>query len=466
MAYADLRQFLSRLEAEGELARVTTRVDLQYEVGAVCRKVLDARGPALLFQKAGDSSHPLATDLVATRRRMALALETEPSRLMDTWVERTAHPIRPTLVSSGPCKQNIVKGDDADLFRFPIPVWNALDGGPFITLAIHISQDPETQEYNAGIYRSHVHDRRTLGIAAAPYRHISQHRAKAIARGEPFPVAIVLGVDPSILISSVAPFAYGVDELAMAGALRCAPVELVRCETIPLLVPAHAEIVLECEMPPGVLHEEGPFGEFTGYYGIQNPRPVLEIKAITYRDGAIHQGSYEGRPPQETNMLQAISMEGETLNAVSLPGIRGISVTEGGCGAFNAVVSVQNRFEGYGKMMGMAVLATWAGRLMKNVIVVDDDIDPYNWTEVEWALATRVQPHRDVEIIKEVTGIHLDPSLPLYERQTGHSRTSKMIIDATRHDAKEFEVVCSPDPGAVEKVEREWDKYGISLPAR
>ncbi len=465
MPYRDLRQFLARLENEGELARVRTRVDLEYEVGALCRKVLDARGPALLFEKAGDCAFPLTTDLLATRKRMALALETEPSRLMEEWIDRTAHPIRPTIVSTGPCKENVVMGDDVDLFRFPIPVWNALDGGPFITLAIHISQDSETGEYNAAVYRSHVHDRRTLGIAAAPYRHISQHRAKALARGEPFPVAIVLGVDPSILIASVAPFAFGVDELAMAGALRGEPLEMVRCETIPLYVPAHAEIVLEGEMPPDVLHKEGPFGEFTGYYGIDNQRPVIRIKAITYRNGAIHQASYEGRPPQETNMLQAISIEGETLKTVSLPGIRGINITEGGCGAFNAVVSVQKRFEGYGKMVAMAVLGTWSGRFMKTVIVVDEDIDPYNWTEVEWALATRVQPHRDVEIIKEVTGIHLDPSLPLHERLTGHSRTSKMIIDATRYDAKEFETVCSPEKGAVEKVEREWARYGITLPS-
>ena len=252
----------------------------------------------------------------------------------------------------------------------------------------------------------------------------------------------------------------------MAGALRGEPLELVRCETIPLYVPAHAEIVLEGEMPPGVLHKEGPFGEFTGYYGIDNQRPVIEIKAITYRNGAIHQASYEGKPPQETNVLQAVSIEGETLKNVPLPGIVAINVTEGGCGAFNAVVSIQKRFEGYGKMMGMAVLGTWAGRLMKNVIIVDEDIDPYNWTEVEWALATRVQPHRDVDIIQEVTGIHLDPSMPLHERLTGHSRTSKMIIDATKHDAKEFEIVCSPQVEAVEKVEQNWARYGINLPRR
>ena len=465
MPYRDLREFLARLEAEGELARVKARVDLEYEVGAICRKVLDGRGPALLFEHAGDSAHPLATDLLASRRRLALALETEPSRLTSEWVKRTAEPVRPTIVSTGPCKENIVKGDSVDLFRFPIPTWNALDGGPFITLAIHITKDPESGEYNAAVYRSQVHDRRTLGVLSAPYRHLAQHRAKAVARGEPFPVAIAIGVDPSVLIASVAPFPFGVDELAMAGALRGEPLELVPCETIPLLVPAHAEIVLEGEIPAGVQHNEGPFGEFTGYYGIDSQKPVFQIKAITYRNGAIHQASYEGKPPQETNILAGVSVEGEIMKNVSLPGIRAIHITEGGCGAFDAVVSIQKRFEGYGKMMGMAVLGTWGGRMIKTPIVVDEDIDPYNWMEVEWALATRVQPHRDVEIIKEVTGLILDPSLPLSERASGNSRTSKMIIDATKHDAKEFEIVCSPQEEAVKTVERNWPKYGINLPS-
>ena len=463
MAYQNLREFISRLEAEGELARVKTQVDLKYEVGAICRKVLDARGPALFFERAGDSAFPLATDLLGSRRRLALALETEPSKVVADIMERTDHPKRPTVVSTGPCKENVLKGDEVDLFRFPMPVWNALDGGPYVTLPIHITRDPETGEYNAAVYRCQVHDRRTLGILAGPYRHISQHRAKALARGEPFPVAIAIGVDPSLLMAATTPYNIGVDELAMAGALRGEPLELVPCETIPLLAPAQAEIVLEGEIPPDVLQEEGPFGEFTGYYGPANQRPVIRIKAITHRNGAIHQASYEGRPPQETNVMAVVSKEAEITKQVSLPGIRAIHVTEGGCAAFTAVVSIRKNFEGYGKMAGHAVLGSWAARLIKLVIVVDDDIDPYNWTEVEWALATRVQPHRDVEIVQETLGTVLDPSVRLADRLSGAARTSKMIIDATRYDAKEFEQVCSPQKEAVEKMKRDWSKYGITL---
>lgn len=142
-----------------------------------------------------------------------------------------------------------------------------------------------------------------------------------------------------------------------------------------------------------------------------------------------------------------------------------MNLTMGGCGAFNCVVSIEKQFEGYGKMIAMAVLGTWGGRFVKTLIVVDEDIDPHDWTQVEWALATRVQPHRDVEILKDVVGILLDPSLPLHERQTGHSRTSKMIIDATKYDAAEFEVPCRPGQEVMEKVTREWAKYGIGIPS-
>lgn len=464
MAYRDLRAFLARLEGEGELARVKVEVDPRYEVGAICRKVLDARGPALLFEKPGESPFSLATDLLATRRRYALALETEPRKLLDEWDRRTAHPLPPTLVATGPCKENILKGEEVNLFRLPIPVWNALDGGPYITLGIHISKDPETGEGNAAVYRCQVHDRRTVGHLAVGYRHIFQHRAKAQAKGEPFPVAIVLGVDPSVVIAAVSPFPFGVDELAMAGAIRGEPLELVACETIPLAVPAQAEIVLEGEIPYDAFQEEGPFGEGTGYFGIKAMRPVIRIKAMSYRNGAINRLSYTGNPPSEAGTLLALAMEGEVRRQVSLPGIRGIHMTEGSCGSLHCVVSIEKRFEGYGKMMGMAVLGTWAGRQLKTVILVDEDIDPYDLTRVEWAVATRVQPHRDVEIIKEVVGIELDPSLPLSERLSGDCRTSKMIIDATRYDAKEFEIVCTPDKEAMARVEQDWARYGITLP--
>lgn len=460
MPYRDLREFLDHLEKEGELARVREPVDLEYEMGAVCRHVLDRKGPALLFEHPRGCSVPVVAGVFATRRRFAMALETSVEEVHQEWIRRTKVPLAPRLVATGPCKENILSGKDVDVRRFSIPTWNEKDGGPYITLPCHITKDPVSGERNAAVYRTQVHDRNTVGILAAPYRHLAQHRARA-GFDRPFPVAIALGLDPVIHISSTSCFPLGVDELAMAGALRGEPVELVKCETIPVEVPAHAEIVLEGEILPGELEEEGLFGEFTGYYGLREPRPVIRITAITHRNNPIHLATYEGRPPQETNVLMGVPAEVEILRTVSIPGIVKVHLTEGGCSAFNAVVSINKPFEGYGKMMGLSVLGTWGGRYIKNLIVVDADVDPYDLTQVEWALATRVQPKRDVEILGDLTGITLDPSLSEDERRSGKSRTSKMIIDATRYDAGAFEEPCGPKRDVMERVVREWRKYGI-----
>ncbi|MFQ5851751.1 MAG: UbiD family decarboxylase, partial [Candidatus Binatia bacterium] len=461
MAYADLREFLHRLEKEGELAHVRPLVEINYEIGAVCRKTLDLHGPALFFDNIRGHKIPLVVNLFATRRRYAMAIDTTPEELHRHWAEHTLRPIEPLLVKNGPCKENVVNGKDVDLAEFPIPIWNELDGGPYITLPCHISKHPVTGSRNASTYRGQLHDSKTIGILAAPYRHIALHRNEALKRGEPLPVAIAIGVDPAITVASVASFPYEVDELAMAGALRGEPVELVPCETVPLEVPATSEVVIEGEIDPNEKIEEGLFGEFTGYYGIKMPRPIIKIKAITYRNNPIYAASYEGLPPHDTDLLMGVPIETEILRLVPLPGIQKVHVTEGGCGAFNCIISVKKQFEGYGKMIGMAALGTWGARYVKTLIVVDEDVDPFNWTEVEWALATRVQPHRDVEILKDLVGCVLDPSLPLRERQTGHSRTSKMIIDATAYNANEFEIPCRPKPDVMEKVNREWAEYGI-----
>lgn len=462
MAYRDFREYLARLEQTGQLARVRAEVDLQYEIGAICRRVLDADGPALLFERPGGYSVPLVTNILGTRERYAMALETTVDCLDREWVRRTAHPISPLVVNTGPCKENILLGDDVDLFKLPIPVWNELDGGAYITFPCYISKDPETGERNCGMYRTMVHDRNTVGLLAAPFRHLALQRAKA--PDKPFPVAIALGLDPVIHIATVAPFPQGVDEMAMAGALREAPVELVPCETIPLDVPATAEVVLEGEITPGVLLDEGPFGEVSGYYGLRVPRPLIKIKAMTFRNNLIHEALYEGRPPNgDSHVMQAVPMEAELLRLVPLPGLRRVFFPDGGAGALSAVVSIDKRFEGHGKMMAMAILGTWAGRTIKILTIVDDDIDPSDHRQVEWAIATRVQPDRDVDIIKEAHGMVLDPSMRLEDRNSGSARTSKMIIDATRYDAREFEIVCSPDKKAAERVERDWARYGIPV---
>jgi 2,5-furandicarboxylate decarboxylase 1 len=459
--FLGLREFLALLEREGELARVGVPVALDQELGAICVHSLRHGGPALLFQRPGGMDMPLLVNLLATRRRYGLALGCAPNEAQHEWNRRAAQPLPPVLVESGPCQEQVLLGDEADLTRFPAPTWNSLDGGPYLTLSCHITRDPTTGLRNAAIYRNQLHDRRTLGLLAGPFAHINLQRRSA--RTEPFPVAIAMGADPRIPMAASVPIPYGADELAVAGALRGAPLELVRCKTVPLEVPADAEIVIEGEVRPTERREEGPFGEYTGHYGgPQLPRTTIHVTAITQRRDPILHLAYQGAPPHETDVLTAVGKEAELLRQISLPGIKAVHYTEGGGGVLHVVAAVEKPYEGYGKMVGLAIFGAPAGRSVKQVVVVDGDVDPFDALAVEWAIATRVQAHRDVEIMRELPGSSIDPSLPLAE-QTRTARTSKMLIDATRYDMASFPAVCQPAAEALAKTERDWARYEIPI---
>lgn len=452
----DLRGFLATLREAGELATVSAPVALEQEVGAICFENLGRRGPGLLFERPGASPFSLAVDLLATRRRYALALGVKAEELSAEWNRRAREPLSPVIVEEGACQERVLTGGDIDLTKLPVPVWNKSDGGPFLTLSCHISRDPVTGVRNVGVYRNQVHDRDTLGILMEPYAHLRLQIAKA--PGKPFPVAIALGGDPVVLMTATAPIPFGIDELGIAGALRGKPLELVKCRTVPLEVPATAEIVIEGEILTNEAREEGPFGEFTGYYGgTRAPRPTIRVKAITHRERPILHGTYEGKPPSGSAMLVAVPREAELMRQIALPGVKQVHMSPGGGGAFHAVVSVEKPYEGFGKHVGLAVLGATAGRSVKRVIIVDADVDPFDPVAVEWAIATRVQAHRNIDIIKEMPGVILDPSMPNRLPRL----TSKMIIDATRYDAKEFPAVCLPTREAMEKAEREWVRYGV-----
>jgi UbiD family decarboxylase len=461
-----LRDFLARLEAEGELARVGADVDLRHELGAVCSRAGSLDAPALLFERPGGHAMPIVANLFRARRRIALALETDPATLVNDWRTRIKEPIPPVTVAAGgstpPCQENVLLGDEIDLTRdLPIPIFNELDGGPYITAGCHITVAHDTGTRNVGVYRNQVHGPRRLGILSAPYRHLRQHHAGYEKEGRPLPVAIVIGVDPAVFLGAVASVPAGVDELGVAGALRGKPVELVPCLTVPIDVPATAEIVLECEMPPEEFLDEGPFGELTGYYSGVKPRPVLDVKALSFRNGAIHHASYLGRPPNESSQIEGLLSSANILEQVTLPGLRAVHLTDGSSGFFKVVASIDKPFEGYGKMMAMAILGTWNARAVKEVVIVDSDIDPANADEVEWAIASRVQADRDVEILTGMVGAVLDPSLPDRPGTSEGMTTAKMIVDATRYDAASFPSAVEPPAAVFERVVANWERYGI-----
>jgi UbiD family decarboxylase len=404
---------------------------------------------------------PILVNLLATRRRYALALGCAPSEVQHAWNRAVPQPLPPGLVESGPCQEIVLLGDEADVTRFPIPRWNDLDGGHYLTLSCHITREPTTGARNMAIYRNQVHDGRTLGLLAGPYAHIMLQRRSA--PNEPFPVAIVMGADPRVPMAASVAVPYGTDELSVAGALRGAPIELVRCKTVPLEVPADAEVVIEGEVRPSETREEGPFGEYTGHYGGPRlPRPTIHVTAITHRRDPILHLAYQGAPPHETDVLTASGKEAEILRQIALPGVKAVHLTEGGGGVLHVVLAVEKLYEGYGKMAGMALLSVPTGRSVKQVTVVDADVDVFDPVAVEWAVAMRVQPARDVEILTELPGSSIDPSLPPAE-QTRSARTSKIIIDATRYNAASYPPVCRPAADVLERVERDWARYEIAL---
>jgi 2,5-furandicarboxylate decarboxylase 1 len=272
MPFRDLRAFIAYLEDQKELRRIRKLVDTTYEIAAYIRKTSDIKGPALLFENVKHSHIPVLGGVFATRKRALLALQTSDKECADKFQYALEHLLPPRTVASAPCKEVILKSADADLSRFPIPIFSQGDSGPFITAGLVISKDPESARSNTSIYRLQVHDSHRLGVKA---QQLQRQLRKAEARGEALPVAIAIGTDPVLMLASQWDAPYGVDEIELAGALRGEPVEVVRAETVDLMVPATAEIIIEGYIQPKTREIEGPFGEVGVYYYDIFPNRVI-----------------------------------------------------------------------------------------------------------------------------------------------------------------------------------------------
>ena len=469
MAYDDLRQFLSRLEQEGLLARVKEQVDWDLEAGAIIHKNFEARGPAILFENIKGSRYPLLSGAMNTYRRCGLGIGADGTlrSVLRKTLDATRNPVSPVVVQSGACQENVIVGGDIDLNRFPVPRWHEMDGGRYVgTLGLVITADPVTGTRNVGIYRQQILDKATTGILATQQFGTMFQRYRAA--GRPMPIATAIGVAPEILLSSVCYAPYGQDELGIAGALRQAPVELVKCKTVDLQVPATAEIVLEgvVEIDDSKWKEEGPFGEFPGYYGgVKMPRPTIRLSAITHRNNPIFQGTLEGAPPNESSVIRTVGHSvgaWSKLLAMGIPGVKEVHFTEMGCAQFVAIVSLDRQY--YGGHARQIIEALWATNInAKWAIVVDDDIDIYDQGQVEWAISTRVQPHRDIVITSEnEPGISLDPSIEPGRRPYPNARSSRIGIDATtQYKGFDFPLKARPSPELLRLVEEKWSGRGL-----
>lgn len=430
--YADMHEFLETLEARGELIRVKRAVDRRFEIAWVTKKSLNAKGPALLFENVKGFEIPVATALSGTVDRCLLGLHATKESWPAMWTRAMSELTPSRAVATGPCKDVVLTGAEIDLNTFPILWHYQKDGGYYISSGLVLTKDPDTQRQNAGIYRCLVVDRDKLSI------YINWQDGKVIARKymerrEPCPVAIVTGTDPAVFQAAAIKVPYGIDELAVAGALRGAAVDMVRCESIDLHVPATADLVIEGNFMPGdedgfigksVYCDEGPFGEYTGYYGHARRSPVLSVTAITHRSDIVYHGLVIGIPPGESavmySALRWVELYDAVANIVPRDHIRGINIPPEAGNAL-CVVSLKKTRPGQGKAVAAAALA--AGLTVKKCIVVDEDIDPWDLGQIVWATEqrTRWEDHFSFES----SGSQLDPTA-----REGNL-VSKIGVDAT-----------------------------------
>ena len=490
MKYQDLRDFIARLEARGELRRVTVEVDPHLEITEICDRTLRTAGPALLFERVKGSSVPVLANLFGTPRRVALGMGEEdvgalrevgrllamlkepdpPKGMRDAWeklpIFKRVLDMAPKERSSAPCQQHVLHGDGVDLGRFPIQTCWPGDAGPLITWGLVVTRGPDKPRQNLGIYRMQV-----IGTNRVIMRWLA-HRGGALDfrdfqrahPGEPFPVAVALGADPATILGAVTPVPDTLSEYAFAGLLRGSRTEVTRCLGSDLQVPASAEIILEGHIHPDDTALEGPFGDHTGYYNEVDSFPVFTIDRITHRPGPIYHSTYTGRPPDEPAVL------GVALNEVfvpilqkQFPEITDFYLPPEGCSYRLAVVSMKKQYPGHAKRV---MLGVWSFlrqfMYTKFVIVTDDDVNVRDWKDVIWAMTTRMDPARDTVIIENTPIDYLDFASPV------SGLGSKIGLDATNkwkgETAREWGRPIQMTDAVKRRIDDIWPVLGIGPP--
>ncbi|MEM2095419.1 MAG: UbiD family decarboxylase [Candidatus Caldarchaeum sp.] len=422
-----LGEWLRTLEANGLLHRVSREVSI-HEVAEI---VSANYSKATLIEKITGYDMVLAANTASNRTMIALALGVDERDVVEELERRSQRRIPPVKVSDSPCKDIVKVGDEVDLTMFPLHLQHELDAAPYITASVAVAKDPERLVYNMGIYRMMLRTRNETGVDVTAPHKLRAYYQKALEMGKSLECAVVIGLPTIDLLGSVMS-SFDVDEYEVLGGVRGEPVELVKCETMDLYVPANSEIVLECEMPPvGWTRDEGPYGEFTGTYGGMKMNPVMKVKAITHRRNPIFLSATHGgtRPGWTDLHLLFPIIEMELQRSLKQAGIevRGVRLHPGGCGMW-AVASIKPRAKGDAKTALYLLLTSSRQSFPKYAVVVDEDIDIYDDEAVIWAMTFRAQPSEDVIILQDLKAIPLDPSLP---SDMPPVSTSKMGFDAT-----------------------------------
>lgn len=453
MAYKDLRQFIKRLEAAGELKRISAEIDPVLEVTEITQRVTRAGGPALLFECPKGSRIPLLTNLLGSERRINLALETEsleevagrirgfldvqaPQGLFDKikMLPKLAElgSFFPKTVKTGPCKQ-VVRRDGFSLLEFPILQCWPKDAGRFITWPLVITRNPETGKRNVGVYRMQVYDERTTGMHWQTQKQGAEHfrRARAESHEGRIDVAVAIGADPVTCLAGILPIPPDLDEMMFAGFLRREPVEMVACETCALEVPAQAEIVLEGYVDLSEMRVEGPFGDHTGFYSLEGEYPVFHVTCVTHRRDPLYLTTIVGPPPQEDfYMGHAVERIFLPVMKMQYPEICDIAMPAEGIFHNLMVVAIRKSYPGHARKIMNAIWSLGQAMLTKVVIVVDHDVNVQDWREVTWKALCAIDPERDVQFV-------LGPVDTLDHAARRQDFGSKMGIDATRKWASE-----------------------------
>jgi 4-hydroxy-3-polyprenylbenzoate decarboxylase len=470
MPFQSLREYIQKVDEQGDLLRIDG-ADRDEEIGALAEIVASTpKHPMLLFDKIKGypEGYRVSACTMGGIRRMAVGLGLDPAlgniELVKAWKEKlkTFKPVEPREVKSGPVLENVFSGDGIDLAKFPAPKWHALDGGYYIgSGCCVITRDPDENWVNMGVYRVVVHDRRTLGIFINHIQHGRQILQKYWSKGKACPVVISFGQDPAVFLAAAQREPWGVGELSAAGWLRGEPLEILKGERTGLPVPAHAEIVVEGEIPPlgEESRPEGPFGERTGYYatGMRN-EPVVRVVSLMHRNQPIIQGDPPLKPVPGMDHfgipLPAAAVW-SALEYSGVPDVRGVWLH----GPFATVISIRQRYEGHARQaasIALGVRTTLA--LGRFIIVVDEDIDPSDLRDVFWAVTTRCDPAEQTEVLKGFPTSDINPRVAPDDREGGHFVSSKMVIDACRpfRWIKEFPATNVMSPELRTKIAEKW----------
>ncbi len=493
MPYASLRQFIDRLKASGRLARVTAPVSPFLEMTEIQTRLLAEGGPAALFENVvgsggGSYSMPVLVNLFGTVERVAWGMDREPHQLREVgetlaflkqpeppggWREafdmlpllRNVMAMRPRTVSAAPCQEIVLRGAEIDLAALPVQTCWPGEPAPLITWPLVVTKGPgERREdgFNLGIYRMQVTGRDTTLMRWLAHRGGAQHHRRwSSERREPLPAAAVIGADPGTILAAVTPVPDTLSEYQFAGLLRGRRVELVDCKTVPLKVPAQAEIVLEGHVALDEFGDEGPYGDHTGYYNAVERFPVFRLSAITMRQDPIYLSTFTGRPPDEPSIL------GEALNEVFIPLLQqqfpeiiDFWLPPEGCSYRIAVVAIRKAYPGHAKRVMMGIWSFLRQFMYtKFVIVVDDDIDARDWKSVMWAISTRMDPVRDITLVDHTPIDYLDFASP--ESGLG----GKIGLDATGkippETRRDWGQPIRMSEAVIAEVTRKWADYGL-----